>query len=218
MKRTFLSAAFLLAGCANATGQPCASAPCPAGYECQPIVGDVNRCQPICNRRSDCHAPAACVPGFPHGFCDEGDRRLSINDECSLIPGQLSQCAQGLDCEIQTARCLPRCWAFSPHAEDRTCPAGYRCDSSRRWPEERSNCLPECDPSIQNSCRDVALVCVRYQDATGTFGICTNALSGASCTGLQCEMGTVCVEGVCHDPRTAPAQPWNQPVIPPPID
>lgn len=206
-------------GCSSPTGQSCESSPCPSGYRCTSIADDVDRCMPECDRRSDCQAPAACVPRWPRNVCDEGNREGRLDEACLPQVGvnELDSCGPGLECSLSTRVCLPRCNAYSAHGEDRTCGAGFRCDSSSTWPEERSVCFRECDPSVANACGDSQQTCVRFENDAEIFGLCVNALTYVGCP-TQCLMTEVCVDDVCYPSTSSPPLPWTQPELPPITD
>jgi hypothetical protein len=220
MKKLTFAFVLLLAGCPNYTGQPCSGiSPCPDGYNCAQTSGDGARsCFPRCERRSDCNASAACIPFV--AICDEGEREGRLDDTCTPSGSFFDlACGAGLECSSATRTCLPRCNAYSPHAEDRRCPAGYRCESSRTFPEERSTCVRDCDPALPDACGNTEQVCVRYRDESAAiFGVCENRASRENCLMTRCSYGELCIDEVCYLPTSSPPLPWNQPVIPPPVD
>ena len=213
----------LFVGCSSPTGQSCERSRCPDGYACVSIVDDINRCMPECEQRSDCRAPAVCIPRSPSNpsfACDEGNREGRLDDACLAQGGvnELDICGPGLECSPSTRVCLPRCNAYSPHSEDRSCGAGFRCDAASTWPEERSVCFRECDPSVSNACGDVQQTCVRFRDESGAIlGLCQNAGSRAFCP-TQCLTTEVCVDDVCYPSISSPPLPWTQPELPPLVD
>ena len=217
---SILLAALACVGCSNATGQPCESSPCPGGYTCVSTVDDVDRCLPECERRSNCNAPATCIPySLPLGFCDEGNRQGREGDACLPQGGvnQLDFCGPGLECSAATRVCVPRCNAYLGHREDASCGAGFRCDSSYTWPEPRSVCFRECDPSVPNACGSLRLTCVRFQDSEGVFGICDTNSRYTTCA-TECLQTEVCVDDVCYPATSSPPLPWVQPELPDLID
>ena len=214
-----LLAVALFVGCSSPTGQSCESSPCPNGYSCISIADDINRCMPQCERRSDCQAPAACIPNGSRNVCDEGSRVGRLGDACFPQGGvsRLDSCGPGLVCSALTRVCLPRCNAYSSHSEDRVCGDGYRCDADLRRLGDESACFRECDPSVANACGDTQQTCVRFENDSEVFGLCVNALTYVACP-TQCLMTEVCVDDICYPSTSSPPLPWTQPELPPLTD
>jgi hypothetical protein len=217
------------AGCAAATpGEVCpgATTQCAGGLVCDRWTARNDlpyRCLLECERRSDCPGESICQGGQSwdrvraRGVCDSWGE-LQQGESCSSEPEDL--CGPGLTCNDSRggARCVPGCDAFSPHSEDRRCPAGWVCNETGSVfaPDSNRVCLRLCDVVTREGCA-LFETCLQIQHPElGVVGICTlPSLYGCA----ECPADEVCADGMCFEPLLAPPLPWpTSSEIPPLID
>ena len=116
-----LAALALTVGCSNPAGQVCnaITSPCPDGYLCTGVLNSEPRCLTRCDRRSDCNAPAACIP-FPSsthtGLCTDVGGPNQLGELCEMGTSTIDSCDRGLTCGGTPLRCVPACNALRPSA------------------------------------------------------------------------------------------------------